>query len=127
MNTGHFFKPLSLGIKNVRKPQGCYVNHKISFEELCPIWAEKLNNGLSEKDKVVLARDSKYCIVGEAWHFSGKYAGYYIAPLIPFVGCWTCIKLARKFGKNSHTKNIQRDQLKPLIEDFMNHWAERHC
>ena len=47
MNTIPFFKSLSLGVKNVRKPQGCYANNKISFEELCPIWAEKLNNGLS--------------------------------------------------------------------------------
>jgi hypothetical protein len=57
----------------------------MSFEEICPIWTEKLNSGLTEKDKILLAHNSKYCIVGEAWKFSGRYTGYYIAPLIPFI------------------------------------------
>jgi hypothetical protein len=42
-----------------------------------------------------LIHDSKYCIVGEAWGYTGRQAGYYMAPLIPFVGCWECVKLGR--------------------------------
>jgi hypothetical protein len=26
----------------------------MSFEEICPIWTEKLNSGLTEKDKILL-------------------------------------------------------------------------
>ena len=58
----------------------------LTFEEICPIWSEKLRNGLDIQDKHVLASDSKYCLVGEAWGFTGKQAGYYIAPLIPVLG-----------------------------------------
>ncbi len=110
-----------------RKLHENHASHKMSFEELCPIWTEKLNSGLTEKDKILLAHDSKYCIVGEAWKFSGRYAGYYIAPLIPFIGCWQCIKFGRQFGKMSRIKNMQKINLEPLIMDFMHHWTEKHA
>jgi hypothetical protein len=77
----------------------------------------------------LVERDSKYCIGGEAWQFSGRYTGYYLAPLIPFVGCWTCIKYARKFGnisKTSKKANVTRIDFETLIEDFMIHWNEKH-
>ena len=102
----------------------------ITFEELCPIWSKKLSLGLDRVDKFMIDHDSKYCIVGEAWKFSGRYTGYYMAPLIPFVGCWTCIKYARKFAKISKNKNINEDltrsHFEPLIEYFINHWNEKH-
>jgi hypothetical protein len=64
---------------------------ELTFEQVCPIWSSKLKSGLNEKDMVTMRNDSKYCMVGEAWGFTGRHAGYYIAPLIPFVGCWTCV------------------------------------
>jgi hypothetical protein len=73
--------------------------HDLTLQEICPIWYSKLRNGLDEKDRSILSRDSKYCLVGEAWGFTGKQAGYYIAPLIPFIGCWTCIKYGKRFAK----------------------------
>ena len=101
-----------------------------SFEKLCPIWARKLFVGLDKMDKFTIERDSKYCIVGEAWKFSGKYTGYYLAPLIPLVGCWTCISYARKFARISKNKNIKhhltRNDFEPLTEFFVNHWNEKH-
>jgi hypothetical protein len=117
---------LLYGIKKQRKKGINHLNTKMSFEELCPIWSKKLKTGLTEKDKLVLARDSKYCLVGEAWGFSGRYTGYYIAPLIPIVGCWTCIKYGRQFGKVSRMKNMPENQFKPLIADFLHHWNEKH-
>jgi hypothetical protein len=106
------------------------VTKNIAFEELCPIWSKKLSLGLDRVDKFMIDRDSKYCIVGEAWKFSGRYTGYYLAPLIPFVGCWTCIKYSRKFAKISKNKNIKegltRSHFEPLIEYFINHWNEKH-
>ena len=63
------------------------VTKSITFNELCPIWSKKLSLGIDRVDKTLIERDSKYCIVGEAWQFSGRYTGYYLAPLIPFVGC----------------------------------------
>jgi len=101
--------------------------NSITFNELCPIWSKKLSLGLDKIDKFLIERDSKYCIVGEAWNFSGRYAGYYLAPLIPFVGCWTCIKYARKFANISKKKaNVSRSDFESLIEYFMLHWNKKH-
>jgi hypothetical protein len=123
----HYWRPVSLVKKTLREQSDENLSKKSSFEELCPIWAERLNSGLSEEDRATLAHDSKNCIVGEAWNFSGKYAGYYIAPLIPIVGCWKCITFGRMFGRRCRTRNIQRTDLEPLIKDFMAHWKERHA
>ena len=102
----------------------------ITFNELCPIWSKKLSLGLDKVDRFMIERDSKYCVVGEAWKFSGRYTGYYLAFLIPLVGCCTCIKYARKFAKTSKNKNIKEDitrsDFEPLIEYFINHWNEKH-
>jgi hypothetical protein len=101
----------------------------ITFNELCPIWSKKLSLGIDRVDKTLVERDSKYCLVGEAWQFSGRYTGYYLAPLIPLVGCWTCIKYARQFANISKTNkkaNVTRIDFEPLIESFMIHWNEKH-
>jgi hypothetical protein len=105
------------------------VTKSITFNELCPIWSKKLSLGIDRVDRILVECDSKYCIVGEAWQFSGRYTGYYLAPLIPFVGCWTCIKYAHKFANISKTNkkaNVTRIDFEPLIEDFMIHWNEKH-
>ena len=105
------------------------VTKSIAFYQLCPIWSKKLSLGIDRIDKILVEHDSKYCIVGEAWQFSGRYTGYYLAPLIPFVGCWTCIKYARKFANFSKTNkkaNVTRIDFEPLIEYFMIHWNEKH-
>jgi hypothetical protein len=105
------------------------VTKSITFNELCPIWSKKLSLGIDRVDKILLERDSKYCMVGEAWQFSGRYTGYYLAPLIPFVGCLTCIKYARKFANSSKTNKkatLTRINFEPLIEYFMIHWNEKH-
>ena len=102
----------------------------ITFNELCPTWSKKLSLGIDRVDKILVECDSKYCIVGEAWQFSGRYTGYYLAPLIPFVGCLTCIKYAHKFAKiskNKHKKeNLTRIDFEPLIEYFLKHWNQKH-
>ena len=105
------------------------VTKSITFNELCPIWSKKLSLGIDRVDKILVECDSKDSIVGEAWQFSGRYTGYYLAPLIPFVGCCTCIKYARKFANISKTNkkvNVTRIDFEPLIEDFMIHWNEKH-
>ena len=97
----------------------------ITFNELCPTWSKKLALGIDRVDKILVERDSKYCIVGEAWQFSGRYTGYYLPPLIPFVGCWKCIKYAHKFAnisKRNKKANVTRIDFDPLIEYFMLHW-----
>jgi hypothetical protein len=116
--------------KQLKLPSKKIVTKSITFKELCPIWSKKLSLGLDRVDKFMLEEDSKYCIVGEAWKFSGKYSGYYLALLIPFVGCWTCIRYARKFAKISKNKNekenLVRSDFETLIEYFMTHWNEKH-
>jgi hypothetical protein len=75
-----------IGINLVRSPKwldSSDTGQDLTFEEICPIWSDKLRKGLELQDKYVLAFDSKYCLVGEAWGFTGKQAGYYIAPLMP--------------------------------------------
>ncbi len=117
-------------ISNWSYHQNTLSTKSITFNELCPIWSKKLSLGLDRVDKFMIERDSKYCIVGEAWKFSGRYTGYYLAPLIPLVGCWTCIKYARKFAKISKNKNkkenLTRSDFEPLIEYFIKHWNEKH-
>jgi hypothetical protein len=122
-----YWRSASLTKKIPSEQFGENLSKKIRFEDLCPKWADRLNSGLSEEERVMLVHDSKYCIVGEAWNFSGKYAGYYIAPLIPIVGCWKCVTFGRKFGKRSRTRNVQRTDLEPIIEDFIAHWREKHA
>ena len=100
---------------------------QLSFEQVCPRWARKLKNGIEGQDVHTLAYDSKYCIVGEAWGNSGRQAGYYIAALIPFIGCWKCVKFGREMGKIAklHGRSCVYD-LYPMINRFLNHWNERH-
>jgi len=97
----------------------------LSFEEICPIWSQKLKNGIDEIDRMILVQDSKYCVVGEAWGFSGKQTGYYIAPLIPLIGCWTCIRYGQKFS-TAAKDNKSCDNFESLISDFSRHWNQRH-
>jgi hypothetical protein len=101
---------------------------QLTFEDICPIWASKLRTGLDAQDLKTLVRDSKYCIVGEAWGWTGRQTGYYIAPLIPFVGCWKCVKFGRSMAKiaRKHSQHSVVTQLQPVIGHFVEHWNEKH-
>ena len=99
------------------------IESDLSFEEICPNWSKKLRNGIDEIDRMILVKDSKYCVVGEAWGFTGKQTGYYIAPLIPIIGCWTCIRYGQKFSKIAKYKKSY-DNFRPLISDFLKHWNQ---
>jgi hypothetical protein len=97
---------------------------------VCPTWVKRLNRGLAKNEKDTMARDSKYCLVGEAWGFTGRHAGYYIAPLIPLIGCWTCVKYGNKMGTTARRKpaaiNLHSTDFEPTITEFLIHWNERH-
>ena len=99
----------------------------LSFEQVCPRWARKLRKGLDDHDLHTLAHDSKYCIVGEAWGHNGRHAGYYIAPLIPLLGCWRCVNFGREMGKIAkiHGQSCI-DDLQPIISHFVEHWNKKH-
>ena len=97
----------------------------LSFEEICPIWSQKLKNGIDEIDRMILVKDSQYCVVGEAWGFSGKQTGNKSAPLIPHIGCWTCIRSGQKFSRAAKY-NKSCDNFESLISDFSRHWNQRH-
>ncbi len=88
----------------------CIVTKSITFNELCPIWSKKLSLGLDRVDKFMIERDSKYCFIGEAWKFSGRYTGYYLAPLIPLIGCSKCIKYTSQFAKISKNTNKNKKE-----------------
>lgn len=98
------------------------------FEEICPTWASKLRTRLDEKDVKILVHDSKYCIVGEAWGCTGRQTGYYIAPLIPFVGCWTCVRFGKAMGKvaNDSDQSSVATNLRSVISNFVEHWNDKH-
>ena len=79
-----------LAHKNEEKEKGDLVMHKssqalLTLEDVCPVWSKKIRHRIDERDKHIMSCDSKYCLVGEAWGFSGRHAGYYVAPLIPFL------------------------------------------
>ena len=76
-------------------------------------------------DRHILSHDSKYCLIEEAWGFTGRHTGYYIAPLIPFIGCWTCVKYGRAMGKESKEKSNDTSNFRPLIIEFLKHWNEK--
>lgn len=103
----------------------------LTLQDVCPTWFERLNRGLAKKERDTMARDSKYCLVGEAWGFTGRHAGYYIAPLIPLVGCWTCIKYGNKMGNIARRKpaaiNLHSTDFENTITEFLTHWNERHA
>lgn len=99
----------------------------LTLDEICPTWATKLKVGLTTKDRRILSYDSKYCLVGEAWGFTGRHTGYYFAPLIPFIGCWTCIKYGKNMGKLSREKKTYKtNDFQPLIARFLEHWNQKH-
>lgn len=101
----------------------------LTFADICPTWASRLRTGLDKKDIKTLVHDSKYCIVGEAWGCTGRQTGYYVAPLIPFVGCWTCVKFGREMGKiakHSGQTSAIATHLQPVIGNFVEHWNEKH-
>jgi hypothetical protein len=109
-----------------------YIQYQyLTLKEVCPTWFEKLNRGLAKEDRETMARDSKYCLVGEAWGFTGRHAGYYIAPLIPIIGCWTCIKYGNKMGnivrRTPAEKNLHTNNFEPTITEFLIHWNEKHA
>ncbi|HET8847239.1 MAG TPA: hypothetical protein VFM20_00485 [Nitrososphaeraceae archaeon] len=116
---------VKLEFQNGTRTESHTIKSDLSFEEICPIWSKKLSQGIDEIDRMILARDSKYCVVGEAWGFTGKQTGYYIAPLIPVVGCWTCIKFGQKFSKAAKDKKCC-DNFGPLIKEFSKHWNQKH-
>ena len=99
---------------------------ELTFEEVCPIWSQKLRKVLNSRERYILANDSKNCLVGEAWGFTGKQAGYYIAPLIPLVGCWTCIKYGKRIGKMAEKKDSVSGDFRPIISAFLLHWNKAH-
>jgi hypothetical protein len=118
-----------MGLNFIHSPKSSErsdLEEALTFEEVCPVWSEKLRKGLNRQDKYILARDSKYCLVGEAWGFTGKQTGYFIAPLIPVVGCWTCIKYGRKFGRVARIEECNATDFEPLISEFLAHWNQEH-
>ena len=67
------------------------------------------------------------CIVGEAWEYTSRYLGYRVVYLIPFIGCWQCIKYGNNIGKTAKQHNeLCKSCLQPIIDDFVDHWNKKH-
>jgi hypothetical protein len=99
----------------------------LNFEEICPTWSNKLKADLDQDDLHILIRKPEMCIVGEAWGYTSRYLGYRVVYLIPFIGCWKCIKYGNKIGKIAKQYNeLCRSYLQPTIDDFVDHWNEKH-
>lgn len=104
------------------------LHQSLGFKDICPVWSFKLRSGFDEQDIKTLVHDSKNCIVGEAWGYTGRQAGYYVAPLIPLIGCWECVKLGRDMGKIAKESGhlVAPAQLGPTIYYFVKHWNSKH-
>jgi hypothetical protein len=121
------YRLMLLGYRPEKEESLSSTQSPLSFEQVCPTWARKLRIGLDEQDVRTLAIDSKYCIVGEAWGYNGKHAGYYIAPLIPLIGCWKCVKFGREMGKIAEVRGQScTNDLEPVINHFLEHWNKKH-
>jgi len=60
---------LNLKILKSESKQILDMEEELMLEDVCPIWSEKLKKGIDGLDRHILATDSKYCLVGEAWGF----------------------------------------------------------
>jgi ATP-dependent RNA circularization protein (DNA/RNA ligase family) len=47
----------------------------LTFEEICPIWSNRLKDDLDKDDLHILVRKPESCIVGEAWGNTSRYLG----------------------------------------------------
>ena len=117
----------------------------LTFEEICPRWAEAIRN---ERLSEGLGVYAKYCVVGEAHGFSMDYALKPTCLSTPNY-CPECVKLSGQLvnydGRTSGIKayagiygdpldHIERNpQLKiyhkrfeRLREMFVDHWNEKH-
>lgn len=118
---------------NSNKPDKNYeipspLHQSLAFKDICPVWSFKLRSGFDEQDIKTLVHDSKNCIVGEAWGYTGRQTGYYVAPLIPLIGCWECVKLGRNMGKIAKESGhlAAPAQIGPTIYYFVKHWNSKH-
>jgi hypothetical protein len=102
------------------------VTKSIRFNKLSPI-SLKLSLELDRIDKCSIERDSKYCIVNDAWKFSGRYNLYYSIPIILLVVCWICITYSRKFAdlRIRIKKKLAKTDFGPLSEYFAKHWNQK--
>lgn len=99
----------------------------LTFEQICPTWSNKLKAELDKDALHILARKPEMCIVGEAWGYTSRYLGYRVVYLIPFIGCWNCIKFGNKIGKTAKQHGeLCKSFLQPIINDFVYHWNEKH-
>jgi hypothetical protein len=65
--------------------------------------------------------------VDEAWGYTSRYLGYRVVYLIPFIGCWKCIKYGNDIGKIAKQHNeLCKSCLQPIIDDFVDRWNEKH-
>jgi hypothetical protein len=109
------------------KVKGVASSEYLTFENICPTWSNKLTANLDENNPHILIRKPERCIVGEAWGHTSRYLGYRVVYLIPFIGCWKCIKFGNKIGKTAKQHNeLCKSYLKPIIDDFVYHWNEKH-
>jgi hypothetical protein len=109
--------------------QGELVVHKPSpaflyLEDVCPVWSMKIRHRFEQTGKSMMSTHSKHCLVGESW-LTGRHAGYYIAPLIPSLGCWTCVMYGHTMGNLSRKRESSRIFRTPNCR-FLNHWNEKH-
>ncbi|MGH9984464.1 MAG: hypothetical protein ACRD8W_10975 [Nitrososphaeraceae archaeon] len=109
------------------KPSTTVQDTSLTFDEICPSWSTKLKGALDKDDLYTLIRKPETCIVGEAWGYTSRYLGYMVVYLIPFVGCFKCIKYGNKIGETAKQYNERcRNYLQPMIDDFVDHWNKKH-
>ena len=97
---------------------------KKTFEEICPLWDEKIkkDKGIDfsfDRSRNPTALDimhPKYCIVGEAHHWNDNYRW-----------CKTCVKIAISFDNLQDTDSFKRLEMIPKLKDrFVRHWNSKH-
>ena len=72
----------------------------LRFKDICPVWASKFRTGFDEQDVKTLVHDSKYCIVGEAWGYTGRHAGYYVVSLNSICGMLEMCEIGKRNGED---------------------------
>lgn len=112
----------------------------ISFEQLAPLWWEKIKDDVLNGLNVYIVQNQKLdmrewdcCIVGEAWKFSGKYS--VVDPKTYTFNCPECHDFASqffhclvqmKYGTVKEARDKARSAFEDTKEDFTYHFKNKH-
>lgn len=100
---------------------------RLTLEDIAPLWTKFLSGSgqtYHPPSVPIKMSDYRYCIVGEAWGFSGRYM-YSGGGANPYY-CPRCIDLSRDISDAYYLSLEKSKDLGDAIRAFEDHWNEKH-